>query len=163
MSVCRNQGRAASRPACRATSSRTVASNSAATCSPTSRQTHAEAEKVTTGGAVEHEGAEDFAAFGWLRGPSARVLMVEFRKKDGIVRAFAYGYLFEALYDPCEGIRMNFTGQKVRIVGWNLDAETKPNVRLFRGLLRHRVVYVKEADQFDELAASDGETLVERA
>jgi hypothetical protein len=116
----------------------------------------------TNGAAEPHEGAEEFAAFGWLRGPAARVLMVEFRKKDGTVRALAYAYLFEALYDPSEGITLNFTGQKVRIVGRNLDAEARPTVRLFRGLLRHRVIYVKEADQFDELAASDKETIVER-
>ena len=121
------------------------------------------AASVRTGGApVEHEGAEDFAAFGWLRGPAARVLMLELRKKDGTVRAFGYAWLNEVLYDPSAGITLCFTGQKVKIIGRNLDAELRPNVRLFRGLLRHRVIFVAEADQFAAMAAADGETLVER-
>ncbi len=52
-----------------------------------------------------------------------------------------------ASFDPSEGITLGFGGRKVTIRGRNLQAEVRPNVRLFQALVRQRVPWLQEADE----------------
>lgn len=98
--------------------------------------------------ASQHEGGEvdDLLVFGLLRGIRERAIMLELRRKDGVVEAFPYTYLSHARFDPSDGIELHFGGKVVTIKGRNLGAEVRPNVRLFDAILRHRVPFVQEAD-----------------
>ncbi|HUY88243.1 MAG TPA: hypothetical protein VMV10_05890 [Pirellulales bacterium] len=109
----------------------------------------------------ETEEPSDLGAFGWLRGVHDRSAMLEFRKKDGSITAFAYAWLERAEFDPSEGIALRFGPQKVRITGRNLNAEARPNVRLFAGIVRHRVPWIQEADQAAAMEAGRGATVIE--
>jgi hypothetical protein len=60
------------------------------------------------------EGADDFGAFGWLRGVRDRALMLELRHRDGKVSAFGYAWLERAEFDPSDGITLYFAGRVVR-------------------------------------------------
>jgi hypothetical protein len=100
-----------------------------------------------SGETPEPEGPEDFGAFGWLRGHD-RALMLELRFRNGNVIALGYGWLEQVAFDPSDGIVLTFTGQrKIKIVGWNLNTEIRPNVRLFDGLTRHKIPWVEERDE----------------
>lgn len=110
----------------------------------------------------EPEPVDDFSAFGFLRGARDRALMLELRKKDGNVIALGYAWLEKAEFDPSVGITLHFGSQKITIRGRNLNAEIRPNVRLFQSLLRHRVPWIQEADEPAAMQAGKGDTLVER-
>jgi hypothetical protein len=96
---------------------------------------------------MDGDGVEDLIAFGWLRGVQERAIMLEIRHKDGRITAKGYSWLQSAEFDPSTGIALNFSGETIRITGRNLNAEASPNVRLFAGILRHRVPWIQEADQ----------------
>lgn len=72
--------------------------------------------------------------------------MLEIRHKDGRITAKGYSWLQSAEFDPSTGITLNFSGETVTIKGRNLGAEARPNIRLFAGILRHRVPWIQEAD-----------------
>jgi len=102
----------------------------------------------------ETELTDDLGAFGWLRGVRDRAIMLELRRKDGRVLAFAYAWLERSELDPSDGITLHFAGRTVRITGRNLNAEVRPNVRLFDGILRHRVPWIRESDLvFDSIVS----------
>ncbi|HWB12753.1 MAG TPA: hypothetical protein VG826_26240 [Pirellulales bacterium] len=107
------------------------------------------------------EEPSDLGAFGWLRGVHERAAMLELRKKDGSIVAFAYAWLERAEFDPSQGITLRFGPQKVRITGRNLNAEPRPNVRLFAGIVRHRVPWIQEADRPAAIGAGRGTPVVE--
>lgn len=109
----------------------------------------------------ETESPDDFGAFGWLRGIRDRAVMLELRRKDGDILAVGYGYLEQAEFCPSEGIVLSIAGRKVRIRGRNLNAEIRPAVRLFEGIARHRVSWVREADRHESLTAADRDTVVD--
>lgn len=110
---------------------------------------------------MDGDGIEDLVAFGWLRGVQERAIMLEIRHKDGRVTAKGYSWLQSAEFDPSTGITLNFSGEKVTIAGRNLNAEARPNVRLFAGILRHRVPWIQEADGATVLQAAKVAVLVE--
>jgi hypothetical protein len=93
----------------------------------------------------EAETADDLGAFGWLRGRE-RAIMLELRKSNGNIVAIGYSWLERVEFDPTEGITLHAAGQRIRIRGRNLNGEVRPNVRLFRGITRHRVAWIQEAD-----------------
>lgn len=95
---------------------------------------------------MDGDGVEDLIAFGWLRGVQERSIMLEIRHKDGRITAKGYSWLQSAEFDPSTGITLNFSGETVTIKGRNLGAEARPNIRLFAGILRHRVPWIQEAD-----------------
>ena len=100
------------------------------------------AHKRMNGGAsvaTENDAVDDLGAFGWLRGVQDRAIMLEIRHKDGRVTAKGYSWLQSAEFDGSNGITLNFSGETIRIAGRNLNAESRPNVRLFAGIIRHRV------------------------
>ena len=103
----------------------------------------------------------DYGAFGWLRGTHERAAMLELRKKDGNIFAFAYAWLERAEFDPSAGILLKFGMEKVRITGRSLNGEIRPNVRLFSGIVRHRVPWIQEADQPAAMEAGRGATVIE--
>jgi len=104
---------------------------------------------------------DDLGAFGILRGIRDRAIMLELRKKDGSITAIGYGYLERADYDPSEGITLHVLGRKIRLKGRNLNAEARPAFRLFEGITRHKVAWVREADHRESMTADDGETVID--
>ncbi len=101
----------------------------------------------------------DYGAFGWL---SDKAIMLELRKRDGSVRAYGYAWLQEVDLDPSKEIVLCLPGGKVRIIGRNLNAETKPNIRLFQGITRHKVLFIQEVDEVTSMNARDSDTVIER-
>lgn len=110
---------------------------------------------------ADDETPDNLGSFGWLRGQHERAAMLELRKKDGSIVAFAYAWLERAQFDPSEGIVLKFGVEKVKIVGRNLNGEIRPNVRLFAGIVRHRVPWVQEADQAAAMEAGRGAVVIE--
>jgi hypothetical protein len=114
--------------------------------------------------AAEPEGGEDTAVPCWsfLRGLREQSLMFEIRLRDGRREAFKYTWLEHAVFDPSEGITLHFGRKKVQITGRNLNAEVRPNLRLFDCILRHRVPWVQEAAESEALAASQHAVVIEQ-
>jgi hypothetical protein len=111
--------------------------------------------------ANENDLADDYGAFGWLRGVRERSIMLEIKHKDGRISAYGYSWLESAEFDPSEGITLNFAGSAVKITGRNLDAEIRPLVRLFAGILRHRVPWIQEAEGTDVVQAAKDAVVIE--
>ncbi|MBL9081578.1 MAG: hypothetical protein JNK76_07215 [Planctomycetales bacterium] len=109
----------------------------------------------------EPESTEDYGVFGWVRGVRERSLMLELRLKDGSVTSFGYAWLKKATFNPSEGITLDFSGETVTIVGRNLDAELGPRVRLFNGIVRHRVTWIQQADGAAEISAGPAAVVIE--
>ncbi len=120
------------------------------------------AEVATDIDADHEEDLVDLQAFGFLRGARDRAIMLELRKKTGNVRAIGYAWLERVEFDPSQGISLFVAGQKIRIVGRNLNAELRPNLRLFQGITRHRIPWIQEADEAAVMNAVDGTPLIER-
>ena len=95
---------------------------------------------------TDNQELDDLGSFGWLRGVRDRAIMLEIRHKDGRITANSYAWLESAEFDPSEGITLNFSGKKIKLIGRNLNTESRPNVRLYNGILRHRVPWILEAD-----------------
>lgn len=104
---------------------------------------------------------DDLGSFGFLRGSRERATMLELRKKDGGILAVAYGYMDKAEFDPSDGITLHLAGQEIRIKGRNLNVEVHPKVRLFEAICRHRVPWLREADEPELLSASETAAVVE--
>ena len=63
--------------------------------------------------------------------------------------------------DASTAITLTVVGQKIRLKGRNLNAEVRPGVRLFEGLTRHRVTWVREADRAAAMQAGSADTVIE--
>lgn len=98
---------------------------------------------------------EDLGCFGWLRGVRDRAIMLELRRKDGHVLAVGYAWIERIELDPEKGITLHLPGRSITITGSGLNKDARPTVRLFDGLIRHRVPWVREADRA-EMLRSDG-------
>lgn len=99
---------------------------------------------------------ESCAAFGFLRGLTARSLAVEFRLRSGNSEWFSYSCLVSWRHNPSVGLLLKFTtGDGVSLVliqGSNLEApvgQSQVNLTDY-GLQRHRILYMREMDE-DEL------------
>ena len=101
---------------------------------------------VTGGEVAEAEPVDDLVSFGYLRGTRERAVMLELRKRDGNIHAVGYSWLERAELDLSTGIILHVAGEKIRIKGRDLNSEVRPNVRLFQGIIRHRVAWIQEAD-----------------
>jgi len=104
----------------------------------------------------------DLSTFGWLRGQRDRAPMLELRRANGNILAVGYGFLDQALFDPSDGIMLHVGGRKIQLKGRNLNAEVRPGVRLFEGICRHRIAWVRETGTSDRLESGDDATIVER-
>ena len=109
----------------------------------------------------ETDEADDCGCFGWLRGVRDRSIMLELRKKDGHILAVSYSWLERVEFDPEEGITLHFPGRKVKITGSGLNTDARPTVRLFDGIIRHRVPWIREADRTESLASEPGAVVIE--
>lgn len=125
------------------------------------RYTDRPGEPAPDGAAAEADGTEDLGSFGWLRGPRERAVMLELRKKTGNILAVGYGWLDRVEFDPSDGITLHAGGQRIRIKGRNLNAEARPQVRLFQGITKNRVPWVEEADQAAAFQADGRAVIVE--
>lgn len=65
--------------------------------------------------------------------------MIDFWFASGNQRAMAYTHLYDVEYDPSKGIVLSFSEHVVYVNGRLLS-------KLYRGLKRHRIVYIWEAD-----------------
>lgn len=108
------------------------------------------------------EELEDYGAFGWLREARDKAIMLELRKRDGNVRAIGYAWLQEVHLDPSREITLCIPGGKINIIGRNLNAESKPNIRLFQGITRHKVAFIQEADEVMIMKSGDSDTFIGR-
>lgn len=106
--------------------------------------------------------AEDFGCFGWLRGVRDRALMLELRRKDGHALAVGYAWMDRVEFEPDAGITLHLPGRRVRITGTRLNSEARPTVRLFDGIVRHRVPWIREMDRAECLQATGRQTVIER-
>jgi hypothetical protein len=111
---------------------------------------------------TENDVVDNLGAFGWLRGVQDRAIMLEIRHKDGRVTAKGYSWLQSAEFDGSNGITLNFSGETITIVGRNLNAEARPNIRLFAGILRHRVPWIQEADEPTVVEAAKEAVIIEK-
>lgn len=110
---------------------------------------------------LETDAWDNLGCFGWLRGVRDRAPMLELRRKSGNILAVGYAWLERAEFDPSEGITLHLAGQRVHIKGRNLNSDTRPLVRLFEGITRHRVPWIREATQADILTAREDACLIE--
>ena len=126
-----------------------------------SRYTNRRPEDIVESLPLDAEGTDDFGSFGWLRGVRDRAVMLELRLKNGNIIALGYSWLDRAECNPSQGITLHFGNQTITVTGRNLNAETRPNVRLFDGLIRHRVPWIQEAGLATVLHAQAGATIVD--
>ncbi len=103
---------------------------------------------------------EERGCFGYLRGLRERATMLELRLRTGNAVAFGYAWLEQAEYDPSDGITLTFLGRKVRLLGGRLNRDGPAALGLFDGLLRHRVVWVREAERNGAAFGDAAEPLV---
>ena len=93
---------------------------------------------------------EDCVAFGYLRGIRDRALHLQFRMQSGDAVSFPYSWLGPVSHNPSSGIVLTFVGDKtfkVTIQGRNLAAVMPESIDLLnRGILRHRIVWVRELE-----------------
>lgn len=99
--------------------------------------------------AVEPEGGEaDCVAFGYLRGVQAQSPHLQFRLRTGNCESFPYSWLGPVSYNPSTGLVLTFVGDRtyrVTIQGRNLAAAVAGSMDLLNhGILRHRVVWIRE-------------------
>lgn len=95
----------------------------------------------------EPEPAEtDLGCFGWLRGMRERAPCLELRKSDGRILAVGYAWIDRMEFDPDSGITLHAGAQTIRLEGSGLNHEVRPGVRLFEGLARQRVPWVREVE-----------------
>lgn len=106
---------------------------------------------------------DDLGPFGFLRGVKDRAAMLELRLKDGNSVAFDYGWLRKVEFNPSEGLTLHFGGaDTVRILGRSLNRVMTARAHLLRGILCHRVPWIKEASEPDLLQAPPEATIIEQ-
>lgn len=104
---------------------------------------------------------DDLGAFGFLRGTSDRAEMLELRKKTGNIRAIQYGWISKIDFDPSAGLTLYAGTETIRIKGRNLNRLDR-QTSLLGGILRHRVPWIREADQSETMLADKEQVVVER-
>ncbi len=130
------------------------------------RRTHA--APTAPGAANEAEPDEAVCpAFGYLRGTRDRALHVVFHRAGaGDSVSLPYTWLGPTRFHPSVGVRLLFVGGEfvlVTIRGRNLAAVTAPGIDLFeRGLLRHRVTWVREMPSEEARGLASDACVVDR-
>jgi hypothetical protein len=110
---------------------------------------------------VEDDLSDNLIAFGWFRGVRDQAIMLQVRHRNGRIEAFPYALLNYAEFKRSEGIWLCFSGKTIKITGRNLDAECRPNLRLFDGIMRRRVPWIQEADEPTLMNAPKGALVIE--
>lgn len=127
---------------------------------------HNAAAAEQQGAPQESRDEEECLAFGYLRGLRDQARSIEFRFANNNRQAFPYGWLGPAQYNPSAGILLKFVGDLVYYVlieGSNLNQLVNGAISLYdRGVLRHRVTWVREMTRHEVEKAREGEVTVER-
>lgn len=118
-------------------------------------------DRLATETGTDGAPCEDLRSFGWLRGLRESATMLELRKKTGNIVAIGYAWIERVEFDPSEGIFLDVGDQRIAIRGRNLNAEVRTGVRLFEGITRHRVPWIREMDAVRALDSDPGTCLVE--
>ncbi|WP_169979786.1 hypothetical protein [Tautonia rosea] len=114
----------------------------------------------------ETTGEQDCGSFGWYRGIRDRAETLDLRFRNGNRRAFPVATISDYTYDPSRGIGLKIvqgdgTIVRVTITGLNLNGRRDGSTaRLYEGLLRCRVPWVRESDDSEELEEDEGATVV---
>jgi hypothetical protein len=116
--------------------------------------------------AIEEEDEAARPAFGFLRGVRDRALNIEFRReREGDCFSFPYSWLGPSRFHPSVGLVLLFSGSElflVTIQGRNLNTLGETGLSLYeRGILRHRVTYVRELAKADSKSLPEGECVVD--
>lgn len=99
--------------------------------------------------------------FGWLRGARDSAPMLELRKKTGNILAISYSWVEQIEFDPSEGVFLDVGDQRIAIRGRHLNTEIRPGIKLFEGLTRHRVPWIREVSSAELLQVPDDVCVVE--
>lgn len=118
-------------------------------------------DRLAAESGLEGTSCEDLRSFGWLRGIRETAPMLELRKKNGNIVAIGYAWVERVEFDPSEGIFLDIGDQRILIRGRNLNAEVRPGVRLFEGVTRHRVPWVRELDPLRFPDLDDDDCIIE--
>lgn len=103
----------------------------------------------------------DLGFFGVLRGTSERAVMLELRQRTGNIMAIGYSWLERIEFDPSHGIKLFAAGWEITISGQNLNEEVRPNLRLFEAITRHRVPWIREADEDEAMQSPEQATVID--
>jgi hypothetical protein len=102
--------------------------------------------------------------FGYLRGMGDQGKSIEFRFASGNRKAFPYSWLGSAEFNPSAGMLLKFVGDLVYFVlieGSNLNGLVNGGMSLYeRGILRHRITWVREMTRREIEEAGEGEVAV---
>lgn len=98
-----------------------------------------QAEKAEAAGAAETGNQED-KFFSVIIGEGLQESFLELRTRDGLRTCFSYSDIIWIVFDPENGLSIEFGGYLVSIEGRGLAA------KLFEGIKQKRVAWVKEAD-----------------
>lgn len=79
--------------------------------------------------------------------------LIDFWFASGNQRAISYNHLYDVAWNRSEGLVLTFSDHKVTLRGHGLEA-------LYRGLKRHRIVYVWEASSQEAITAADNQPVV---
>jgi hypothetical protein len=131
-----------------------------------SRGKPAEAKGHTPADAPDEDEAA-CSAFGYLRGERDRALNLELRRQEeGDSMTFPYSWMGPCRYHPSRGILLLFAGSELYLVtirGRNLNRLREKGVNLFeRGILRHRVTWIREMSGEESQDIPREECVVER-
>jgi hypothetical protein len=118
-------------------------------------------ERFSSDAPAELVACDDLRSFGWLRGIRETAPMLELRKKTGNIVAIGYAWLEGVEFDPSEGILLDVGDRRILIRGRNLNAEIRPGVRLFEGVTRHRVPWIREIDAVQAMGADESACVVD--
>ena len=110
---------------------------------------------------------DELPSFGFLRSTSGRAMHLEFRRRgQGDSFSLPYSWLGPTRYHPSDGVVMVFSAGDlflVRIRGRNLNRLTERGVSLYdRGILRHRVTWVREAAEGQSETDREDDCVVSR-
>jgi len=116
---------------------------------------------------AEEEDEAASPSFGFLRGVRDRALNIEFRReREGDSFSFPYSWLGPSRHHPSLGVVLLFSGGEqylVTIRGRNLNTLGETGLSLYeRGILRHRVTFVREMAAEESKGQPDAECVVER-
>jgi hypothetical protein len=119
---------------------------------------------VALGESDEEEGQT--AAFGFLRGIRDRALNIEFRRSaEGDAVSFPYSWLGPTRHHPSIGIQLLFAGSELYLVmlrGRNLNAVVSGVSLYDRGILRHRVTWVRVSSSVESRTLPESACVVEQ-
>ena len=95
----------------------------------------------------DQEEVTDYGLVGWHRGVRDRALFIDFWRRTGECISLPYALLEKVIYNPSESITLIYMGAKVTIKGSRLDQPLHGTATLRDGIVRHRVMWVREADR----------------